>query len=125
MKNCAFKIGPYKNLIVWQKAMDLVVAVYKITSQYPKEESYGLIFETRKSARSSPSNIAEGKRRLTPKEFCRFLNIAFASGGELETQIEMAKRLPFGKYLDFSDVDQLLFEVMKMLNKMISNRTKD
>ena len=125
MKNCVFKIQPYKNLIVWQKAMDLVVAVYKLTSQYPKEENYGLVFETRKSARSIPSNIAEGKRRLTQKEFCRFLNIAFASGGELETQIEMAKRMPFGKYLDFREVDQLLSQVMRMLNKMISNRTED
>jgi four helix bundle protein len=123
MMNSEFKMGSYKELIVWQKAMELVVAVYKITSQYPIDEKYGLISETRKTARSVPSNIAEGRRRLTEKEYCRFLNIAFASGGELETQIEMAKRLPFGMNLDFSEVDQLLQEVMRILNKMISNRS--
>ena len=122
MINSEYKMGSYKELIVWNKAMDLVVAVYKISSQYPIDEKYGLISETRKTARSVPSNIAEGRRRLTDREYCRFLNIAFASGGELETQIEMAKRLPFSKYLDFSEVDRLLEDVMKILNKMISNR---
>ncbi len=122
MKNKQFKMGTYKDLIVWQKAMDLVVEIYKLTDQYPKSELYGLAAHTRKTAISIPSNIVEGKRRATDKEYCRFLIIAFASGGELETQIEIAKRLPFGKKLDFTKVDQLLNEVMKILNKMIINR---
>lgn len=65
-------------------------------------------------------NIAEGSGRGTQNEFHRFLLIAFGSGAELETQTEIAKRLPFGKNLDFSKVDPLAEEVMKMLNKMIN-----
>ena len=114
------KVVSYKDLIVWQKSIDLVVAVYELTEQYPKSEMYGLAAHTRKSAVSIPSNIAEGKRRLNEKEFIRFLKFAFASGAELETQLEIAKRLPFGRRLNFAKVDGLLDEVMRMLNKMIS-----
>jgi len=110
--------GSYKELIVWQRAMELVVAVYAVTELYPRFELYGLTAHTRKSAISIPSNIAEGKRRSTLKDYRQFLVYAFASGAELETQIEITKRLPFGKTLDFNKVDQLLEEVMKMLNRM-------
>lgn len=120
MKQGIKKVVSYKDLIVWQKAMDLVVAVYELTDQYPKSEMYGLTAHTRKSAISIPSNIAEGKRRTSAKEFIRFLTIAYGSGAELETQIEIAKRLLFGKKLNYSTVDGLLNEVMRMLNKMIN-----
>ncbi len=111
----------YKNLIVWQKSMELVVEVYGLTSKYPGNELYGLVSQSRRCGVSVPSNIAEGKRRGTDNELRRFLLISFGSGAELETQIEIAKRLPFGKYLNFKKVDELLEEVMKMLNKIISN----
>lgn len=114
------KITTYRDLTVWNKAMDLVVAVYKLTAQYPVEEKYGLCSQTNRSAVSIPSNIAEGKMRQTKKDFRRFLVIAYGSGAELETQIEAAKRLPFGKTLDFSMVDTLLNEVMRILNKLTS-----
>ena len=114
--------GSYKELIVWQRAMELVVAVYAVTELYPRFELYGLTAHTRKSAISIPSNIAEGKRRSTLKDYRQFLVRAFASAAELETQIEIAKRLPFGKTLDFSKVDQLLEEVMKMLNRMTDRK---
>lgn len=116
--------GDYRKLIVWQKAMDLVVSVYKLTEGYPKTELFGLIQHTRKTAVSIPSNIAEGKRRLTKKDYCHFLIISYASGSELETQIEIAKRLPFGKTLNFSKVDNLLDEVMRMLNKMTNSKSQ-
>ncbi len=112
----------YKNLIVWRKSMDLVVEVYKLTERYPPNELYGLVSQSRRCSVSIPSNIAEGRRRFGDNEFYHFLSIAFASGAELETQIEIAKRLPFGKGLDFSKVDSLLEEVMKMLNKLIQNK---
>ncbi len=114
-------IESYKNLIVWQKAMDLVVLVYAITEQFPKAEIYGLTSQMRRCAVSIPSNIAEGRRRNSRKDFCHFLTISFGSGSELETQVEIVKRLPFGRGLDFSKIDSLLLEVMKMLNKMIFN----
>lgn len=72
------------------------------------------------AAVSIPSNIAEGKLRGSLKEFTHFLRIAFGSGGELETQIEIAKRLPKTAKLDFIPVEALLDEIMRMLNGMIS-----
>lgn len=114
-------IHSYKDLIIWQKSMVLVIAVYELTDKYPKTELYGLTTHTRKTSISIPSNIAEGRRRASREELRRFLFIAYGSGAELETQIEIAKRLPFGKNLSFTQVDNLLDEVMKMLNRMISN----
>ena len=112
------KIQTYKDLIVWQKSMDLVVAIYKLTDQYPRLELYGLTQHTRKTSVSIPSNIAEGKYKSTQKDYRQFLVRAYASGAELETQIEIAKRLFFNNNLNFIEVDNLLNEVMKMLNKM-------
>ena len=113
-------IQTYKDLIVWQRAMDLVEAVYELTEKFPKSEIYGLTSQMRRCAVSIPSNIAEGRRRGSQKDYCQFLIIAYGSGAELETQIEIAKRLPFSKNLDYAKVDQLLLEIMKMLNKMLS-----
>ena len=112
----------YKNLIVWQKSVELVVEVYKLTEKFPKTEAYGLISQIQRSAVSIPSNIAEGSRRRGGKEFQYFLSISFGSGSELETQIEIVKRLPFGKNLNYEKIDILLDEVMKMLNVMIFNK---
>ncbi len=111
----------YKNLIVWQKSMELVVAVYELTRKYPQSELYGIVSQSRRCSVSIPSNIAEGRRRSGDKEFYHFLSIAFGSGAELETQIEIAKRLSFAKALDFKQADVLLEEVMKMLNKLLQN----
>ena len=111
-------INTYKDLIVWQKSMDLVVAMYDLTDNFPKTEIYGLTAQMRRSAVSIPSNIAEGRRRGSKKDYRQFLIIAYASGAELETQVEIAKRLPFGKNLNYAKVDGLLNEVMRMLNKM-------
>jgi four helix bundle protein len=111
-------IHSYKNLIVWQKAVNLIVEIYKLSDKYPKSELYSLVFQTRKSAISIPSNIAEGRRRNGRKSYLNFLNIAYASGAELETQLEIAKRLDFGMKLDFNKVNNLLNQVMRMLNKI-------
>lgn len=114
-------MNTYKDLIVWQKAIELALEVYAITDQFPKTEIYGLTSQMRRAAISIPSNIAEGRLRNSNKEYRQFLTISYGSGGELETQIEIAKKLSFGKNLNYSKVDQLLNEIMKMLNKMISN----
>lgn len=114
-------VNSYKELIVWQKAIRLVVAIYELTEKYPKEEIYGIISQIRRSAVSIPSNIAEGRNRGTKKDFTQFLRIAYGSGAELETQIEISKQLPKTKNLNYKEVDALLLEVMKMLNVMIKN----
>jgi four helix bundle protein len=83
----------YKQLKVWEKAIDLVVDVYKATTDFPKEEKYGLISQMRRSAVSVPSNIAEGAGRNSDKEFCNFLSYAHASSFELETQVIVSNKL--------------------------------
>ncbi|MFC1734071.1 four helix bundle protein [candidate division KSB1 bacterium] len=109
----------YKDLTVWKKGIDLVKEVYSLTGQFPKDESFGLTSQMRRSSVSIPSNIAEGKMRGTQKDYRHFLLHSFGSGAELETQIEITKQLPFGKKLDYNKVDSLLEEVMKMLNTLI------
>jgi len=116
----------YKDLVVWQKSMDLVVLIYKLTNKLPKTEQYGIISQMQRSAVSIPSNIAEGSKRGTKKDFANFLLIAFGSGSELETQVEIVRRLPFGEGLDYNKIDSVLNEVMKMLSVFIKKlKTKD
>jgi len=111
----------YRDLIVWQKSMELVKAVYRLTSHYPASERFGLIEHTCKTAISIPSNIAEGRGRSSRKDFCRFLKIAYASGCELETQVELAKQLTLCEKECFKEVDELLDHIMRMLNKMTNS----
>lgn len=100
--------------------MELVTEIYKLTDKFPKAEVYGIISQMKRCAISIPSNIAEGRRRDGKKEFRRFLIIAYGSGAELETQIEISKRLKFADVNDFKKSDKLLLETMKMLNKLLS-----
>ena len=113
-------IQSYKDLIVWKRAMGMVTAVYELTENFPKEEMYGLTSQIRRSAVSVPSNIAEGRARGSSGEFLQFLRVAYGSGAELETQIEIAKRLKNTKALNYATVDSLLLEVMKMLNSLMN-----
>lgn len=114
-------LSSYRDLIVWQKAMDLIVAVYKISNDFPQREMYGLTSQIRRAAISIPSNIAEDRRRGTRRDYHHFLRIAFGSGAELETQLEIARRLKYARQTDFSIAESLLSEVMKMLNVMTAS----
>ena len=99
--------------------MDLVESVYVTTKRYPKEETYGLTSQTRRSAVSVPSNIAEGQGRGSTRDFVRFLTFARGSLCELETQLRLGSRL---HYVDESAVDSLLkqsAEVGRLLNGLI------
>jgi len=105
----------YKDLRVWELAMDLAEDVYRVTQGFPPEERYGLTSQMRRCAVSAPSNIAEGHGR-GGRDFCRFIDIAYGSLSELETQLELARRL---KYVSDTDAQRLLdqiAEVGKMLN---------
>lgn len=110
----------YRDLVVWQKAIVLAKLVYELTEKFPHDERFGLISQMRRAVVSIASNIAEGKLRGSKKELRQFLLIAFAPGGELETQIEIAKQLAQTKELDYIAVASHLNEVMRMLNVMIS-----
>jgi len=118
------QINSYKNLTVWQKSMDLVTEIYKLTEQFPKSETYGLTAQMQRSVVAIPSNIAEGQKRNYSKEFLQFLYISYGSGAELETQLEICKRLSKLKNLDYNKAEQLLNEVMKMLNVLTSSLKK-
>ena len=109
----------YEDLIVWQKAMDLVVEVYKIVKLLPGEEQYLLSSQMRRAAVSIPSNIAEGQERNTTKDFVNHLYIAKGSKGELETQLLICVRLNYLTQLQIKVPQGLLSEIGKMLNSLI------
>ena len=94
----------YRDLRVWQQAMDLALHVYRLTEPFPKHELYGLTGQIRRAAISIPSNIAEGKGRRTDRDFSSFLFRARGSLLELETQILLAGRLEYLKEVDAAAV---------------------
>ncbi len=108
----------FKDLIVWQKSKKLALEIYKITEKFPRSELYGLSSQMRRAAISISSNIAESYHRRHPKEKRQFLSVAFGSGSELESQIEIAKEL--FKELNYQLAESLLDEVMKILNSFVS-----
>jgi len=114
-------IHSYRDLTVWQKAMELVVEVYTVTKRLPSSELYGLISQMRRSAVSIPSNIAEGRRRMSRADFIHFLSIAYSSGAELKTQIEICKKLSLVTNEECKELDAVLLEVMKLMNRIISS----
>ena len=111
----------YKELVVWQKSFNLSIKIFKVTNNFPKSELYGLVSQMRRCAVSIPSNIAEGYTRGYRQEYLQFLRTAFASGAELETQLLISKELSFLTLKEFSNLSDLLTEVQKMLNKLISS----
>jgi four helix bundle protein len=111
----------YRELIVWQKAMDLVELVYQATKQFPKEELYGLTSQIRRSAVSIPSNIAEGQARKSTAEFLNFLSIANGSRAEMETQILLAQRLNYAANDTAQKILALSEEVNRLLNGLMNS----
>ncbi len=109
----------FKDLIVWQKSMDLVAEVYKLVRLLPNEELYVLSSQMRRSAISIPSNIAEGQKRRTDKEFATFLSYAKGSNAELQTQIMLCSRLGFLNVDRINNVLDLTVEIDKMLESFI------
>ena len=113
------QIRTFKDLLVWQKAIDLSVEVYRLTRSFPGQERYGLTAETRKTSRSVPYNIAEGHKRGSTAEYIRFLGIAAGSAAELETQLLLAGRLGYLKGNTAEAVLALHAEVERMLDSLI------
>jgi len=113
------EIKSHKDLIVWQKAVDLSMLIYKLTNTFPQREIYGLSSQMRRAAISIASNIAEGRARHTRKDFSHFLHMAFGSAAELETQLLIARRLSFLDDDAHGKTNSFLSEVSKMLRAMI------
>ncbi len=116
----------FKELIVWQKARELVKEVYKLTSSFPESEKFGLITQIQRSCVSIPSNIAEGAGRSSPKDFIRFLNIAYSSAYELETQLILSADLQFLATEDLTEVLDKIDTIQKMIWGLIQKlKNKD
>ena len=110
----------YRKLLVWQKAHQLTLDMYKVLSDFPKEEMFGLTIQMKRSATSIPTNIAEGCGRSTDRDFRRFLIIAFGSSNELEYQTILSTDLNFVKIDESKRLLIQIEEVKKMLNGLIA-----
>jgi four helix bundle protein len=111
----------FRDLTVWQRAMQLTVAVYKLTQDFPREELYCLTSQIRRSAVSLPSNIAEGHGRLNTGEFRQFLGVARGSNCELQTQLEIARALGYGNPKQIDQAELLSNEVGKMIYSILAS----
>ena len=116
-KKVAGKIKSFKDLLIWQKGIQLVEDIYNVSKMFPKEEIYGLQSQLRRSAVSIPSNIAEGFARFHNKEYRQFLYIALGSCAELTTQIIIASRLG---YIKERKTNALLSEIEKISKMTMS-----
>jgi len=115
----------YKDLIVWQKAIDLVCLIYETTKAFPKEEIYGLTNQLRRAAVSVPSNIAEGQARKSTAEFRHFLSIARGSMAELETQLIIASRLNYLNESRLKEIMAIHEEISKMIYSIMAKLATD
>lgn len=109
----------YKNLKVWQKSIDFVEQIYKVTALFPKTEVYGLSDQLRRASVSIASNIAEWSWRNTETDYLRFLHIAKWSALEVDTQITIAKRLTYITEEQYVELDAMILEIIKMIGGFI------
>ena len=117
-------VQSFRDLQVWQRAIQLSVAIYRLTKDFPREEVYGLTSQIRRAAVSVPSNIAEGHGRLGTGEHRQFLGISRGSNFELQTQLEVPRALGFGDSKLIDEAEDLSFEVGKMISGIL-NAIKD
>lgn len=120
------KAKNYKDLLVWQKAVDLAEAIYKITQCFPKDELYGLSSQLRRCSVSIASNIAEGQARASLPQFVHFLNLAKGSMAEMDTQLIIATRLGYISSFENEELVKQQVEVTKLLHgllKALQNQT--
>jgi four helix bundle protein len=115
---------PHKKLDAWKLSMELVLDVYQTTAKFPSQEKYSLIDQIRRATISIPSNIAEGAARQTKKEFTNYLHIAQGSLSELDTQVELARRLGFLDDENWKILDQRMVRIDKTISGLIHHLTK-
>jgi four helix bundle protein len=108
-------IRSFRDLIVWQKSVDMVVSVYKTTKQFPASEQFGITSQVRRAAVSVPANIAEGYGRNTKKEYANFLRIAHGSLSELEALLTISQKLSYCDEQEYSTLEKRTSEVARML----------
>ena len=113
----------FKNLKVWEKAHHLTRAIYKVTTSFPRDETYGLISQIRRAASSIPSNIAEGCGREGDPELARFCIIARGSATELEYPLLLARDLKWIQPDDYANLSELTVEIKRMLTVLVQKLT--
>jgi len=111
----------FKELLVWQKSIDFVTIIYKVTGSFPKDEMYGLISQIKRASVSIPSNIAEGNSRRSKPDYLQFLKIARGSCAEVETQLIISKNLNYLNEQDHQKLNNNIIEISKMLNGLINS----
>ena len=109
----------FRKLKMWEKAHPLTLAVYRVTSKFPKDEMYGLTSQIRRAAASIPTNMAEGYGRDTEPEFNRFMQIAMGSACETEYQLLLAKDLGYLGEVDYQKMNVQISEIKRMLSTLI------
>ncbi len=112
------KVQGYKDLLVWQKGVQLAKEIYRITQTFPHDEKFGLVSQMRRAAVSIPSNIAEGQARHTTKEFVQFVSHAEGSVAETDTQLILARELGYCPEDRDAEASALLSDLRKMLNAL-------
>ena len=125
MSNESSRIRSHRDLVAWQRAMDLTVVIYQVTKAYPKDELYALTSQTRRAAVSIPANIAEGQGRRSRKEFCQFLGNARGSLSELETHLELALRIGYLNDEQYAPIYEQLHEVGRLINGLLRSLSTD
>lgn len=121
----AAQIKSHRDLIAWQKAMDLVVLIYECTAGFPRHELYGLTSQIRRAATSIPANIAEGQGRRSKAEFGQFLGNARGSLLELDTHLEVALRLKYLTPAQHERIHQHVTELGKIINGLLRSLTSN
>jgi four helix bundle protein len=109
----------HKDLDAWRVAVELAVEVYEATKSFPKDEQYGMIVQMRRAANSIPSNIAEGAARQGDREFIQFLHVALGSASELDTQLEIAKRVNLTTRESLEDLQNRVARINQMLRGLV------
>lgn len=112
-------VNSFKELIVWQRSIELTMEIYRLTKSFPREEMFGLTSQLRRAAVSIPSNIAEGQSRESTGEFIQFLGIACGSNAEVYTQLVIARGLQLGDEASIARCESLCAETGKMLNSVL------
>jgi four helix bundle protein len=110
----------FQDLTVWQRAIEMNVAVYRLTATFPKQEMYGLSSQMQRASVSVASNIAEGRGRLTPGEFKNFLGMAQGSNYEVQTQMAIVRAIGIGNTSLLDQANNLSIEVGRMLSSFIA-----
>lgn len=114
----------YKELIIWQKGIEIVKKVYALARQFPGEEKYGIVSQVTRAAVSIPANIAEGSSRNSDKDYARFLQLSLGSAFEVQTYLIIAKEMNWAETANIAELEFILEEEIKMIHRFINTLNK-